>query len=387
MAPGVGIAPTYTVSRVVLSDAVCLVRGDRHYTTDYSPRNLTNWGYNEVQYDLAVNHGCVFYKLFLRAFPDHFKPDSVYAHYPMVTPAENRRILTDLGRAHLFDFAPPAAIPPRVEVTSYGGARYVLENQDKYRVTWHEGLTFLMDAGGARFMLSGDTAFHAAQRRCMHGLLYREGWRPHVRAFYREPSRQVDIVRDVGNLAHVHFAARVLGLPLKTARTPRGVYTEHELYAVLAIIFVCIFFDLDPAKSFPLRQAARAVTQQLGKLVEAEVKLVRTLGAGVVGGLFSKAAAGFAARKDDPLAAYGVHMIQGLLRSGLSAYDVAWSHIVPTAGAMVPNQAEVFAQAVDFYLSPEGRPYLADIHSVATQPPSDQTDALLLGYAMEGIPL
>jgi hypothetical protein len=52
MVPGVGIAPTYTISRVVLSDAVCLVRGDRFYTTDYTPRNLTNWGYNEVQYDL-----------------------------------------------------------------------------------------------------------------------------------------------------------------------------------------------------------------------------------------------------------------------------------------------------------------------------------------------
>lgn len=63
MVPGVGIAPTYTISRVVLSDAVVLVRSDRHYTIDYSPRHLTNWGYNDVQYDLNVNHGCVFYKL------------------------------------------------------------------------------------------------------------------------------------------------------------------------------------------------------------------------------------------------------------------------------------------------------------------------------------
>jgi linoleate 10R-lipoxygenase len=32
MAPGVGITPTYTISRAVLSDAVALVRGDRFYT-------------------------------------------------------------------------------------------------------------------------------------------------------------------------------------------------------------------------------------------------------------------------------------------------------------------------------------------------------------------
>ena len=75
--------PTYTISRVILSDAVCLTRGDRHYTTDYHPRNLTSWGYNEVSYDLNLNQGCVFYKLFIRAFPNHFKGDSVYAHYPM----------------------------------------------------------------------------------------------------------------------------------------------------------------------------------------------------------------------------------------------------------------------------------------------------------------
>lgn len=36
MVPGVGIAPGYTVSRAVLSDAVALVRGDRFYTVLYS---------------------------------------------------------------------------------------------------------------------------------------------------------------------------------------------------------------------------------------------------------------------------------------------------------------------------------------------------------------
>lgn len=45
---GVGISPTYTISRAILSDAVALVRGDRFYTIDYTPRNLTNWGFSEV---------------------------------------------------------------------------------------------------------------------------------------------------------------------------------------------------------------------------------------------------------------------------------------------------------------------------------------------------
>ncbi|KAL8994260.1 MAG: hypothetical protein Q9169_005713 [Polycauliona sp. 2 TL-2023] len=57
MVPGVGIAPTFTISRAVLSDAVALVRGDRFYTTDYTTKSLTNWGYSEVQYNLNVEQG------------------------------------------------------------------------------------------------------------------------------------------------------------------------------------------------------------------------------------------------------------------------------------------------------------------------------------------
>lgn len=73
MIPGVGIAPTFTISRAVLSDAVALVRGDRFYTVrvtspvsngranrlkiDYHPKALTNWGYSEVQFDVNVNQG------------------------------------------------------------------------------------------------------------------------------------------------------------------------------------------------------------------------------------------------------------------------------------------------------------------------------------------
>jgi hypothetical protein len=44
MAPGSGLCVNYTTSRAILSDAVCLVRGDRFYTADYTPKNLTNWG-------------------------------------------------------------------------------------------------------------------------------------------------------------------------------------------------------------------------------------------------------------------------------------------------------------------------------------------------------
>ena len=112
------------------------------------------------------------------------------------------------------------------------------------------------------------------------------------------------------------------------------IYSEQEMYMLLAVIFVCIFFDLDPAKSFPLRLAARDLTQQLGKLIEANVKAVNMTGwvASLVDGR---------RENNSPLKDYGVHMVRRLLESGLGVEEITWSQILPTATAMVANQAQV----------------------------------------------
>ncbi|KAK4694208.1 linoleate 10R-lipoxygenase, partial [Lecanoromycetidae sp. Uapishka_2] len=328
MVPGVGIAPTFTISRAILSDAVALVRGDRFYTIDYNPKNLTNWGYSEVQYDLAVQQGW--------------------------------KIMRSLGREDDYSWDRPTPIPPRVNFTSYKAAKYILEHAREFNVVWTEPFGFLMGKGGLDFMLSGDTSFHLKQRKLMGESLYRDKWHQQIKDFYEYTTlkllteksckiagiNQVDITRDVGNLAHVHFAANVFSLPLKTEEHPHGIYSEQEMYMVLAVLFTCIFFDLDPAKSFPLRQAARAVTQQLGKLVEANVKLVHATGwiAGVADALH---------QQHNPLTDYGVHM---------------------------------FTQLLDYYLSDEGKQHLPAINKWAKTPGAEADDKLL-HYAMEGIRL
>jgi len=184
MVPGVGIAPTFTISRTILSDAVALVRGDRFYTIDYNPKNLTNWGYSEVQYDLALQQGCVFYKLALRAFPNHFKGNSIYAHMPMTIPSENRNIMRSLGREGDYSWDKPARIPARVNFTSYQSARYILEHAKEFNVVWTEPFIWLMGKQGGDFMLSGDTPFHAKQRKLMGESLYRDKWHQQIKDFY-----------------------------------------------------------------------------------------------------------------------------------------------------------------------------------------------------------
>lgn len=355
MVPGVGICPNHTIARAVLSDAVALVRGDRFYTIDYSPKHLTSWGWNEANFDLGINQGCVMYKLLLRALPNHFKPDSIYAHYPMTVPDENAKIMKDLGRFHDYNWEKPSYIEPRVNLTSYSNAKYLLERSSEFTVMWNDGLGYVMGAGGERFCLGGDTIFHKKQRETMKSLIYREKWHQHIKHYYEyittrlihEKSvqiaglNQVDIIRDVNNLAHVHFASNMFSLPLKSEDNPKGIFAEQEMWMAMAVIFTAIFFDFEPTKSFPTRNVAKKLATMIGKLIEANVKTVT--------------ATGFAARFFDTgrenhnaLADYGIHMIRQLAESGMSTYDMAFSQIMPTAIAMVPNQSQVVSLVVIF---------------------------------------
>jgi hypothetical protein len=332
--PGVGIAPTYTISRVVLSDAVCLVRGDRHYTVDYSPRNLTNWGYNDVQYDLNVNHGCVFYKLFLRAFPHHFAHNSVYAHYPMVVPSETEKIQKDLKRDHLFDFSRPTRIAPATAVRSSAGVSSVLANPGKYSGVWYAGLEALVDKRKTK--LGGDAATHDARRHELGKALATEDFVAQVKAFYLKTTEQllagqsyhlgghrmVDVVRDVANLAPTHFAAALFNLPLQTKENPKGIYTPHELYAVLSTIATAVFTDPEPVKKFPLMDAAKAVANQLAAAIQGTVKSPK-------------------AKKTEPVSTYGAELIKGLSKAGYSTDDITWAHVLATCVAIVPYQAKL----------------------------------------------
>ena len=352
-----GLCPSFTVSRAVLSDAVALVRGDRFYTVDYTPRNLTNWGFEEASSKVDVDQGHVFYKLIFRAFPNHFRQNSVYAHFPLTVPWENKAIMHELEVDHLYNFDPPSFIPSPTLIHSHEAGTAILNDQTNFKVTWGEAIEFLMENDnkpyGRDFMLSGDGEANAKSRAVMHRALYKEKWHSEVKKFYenitlellRENScniagvNTVDIVRDVGNLAQAHFASEVFSLPLKTKKNPLGIYTEHELYLVMALVFSCIFFDADVQKSFPLRQAARTVTQQLGELVENMIHPLNPHS------LTEKILERF--HKHNPLPDYGIHMITKLLEKGYDVKELVYTQILPTAGGMVANQVSPFLQIFD----------------------------------------
>lgn len=377
MIPGSGLCTNFTISRAILSDAVALVRGDRFYTVDYTPKHLTNWAYNEIEPNNTVDHGQILYKLVLRAFPNHFAGNSVYAHYPLVIPSENEKILKSLGLAEKYSWDAPRHTPHPLFISSHAACMSILNDQQTFKVTWGKKIEFLMQHDkhpyGMDFMLSGDKPPNAASRRMMESALYRDQWENEVKKFYEQitlkllhrnsyklaGANQVDIVRDVANLAQVHFCSSVFSLPLKTDSNPRGIYSESELYKIMAVVFTAIFYDADVGKSFELNQAARAVTQQLGQLVVSNVEVISKTGflANLVNRL----------HRHDILSEYGVHMIQRLLDSDLPAAEIVWTHILPTAGGMVANQAQLFSQCLDYYLSEDGNVHLPEINRLAKE--------------------
>ncbi|KAL1305155.1 hypothetical protein AAFC00_002079 [Neodothiora populina] len=401
MVPGSGLCPSYTTSRAVLSDAVALVRGDRFYTDSYHPKALTNWGFNEQTFDVNVDNGCVFYKLILRAFPNHFEPDSVYAHYPLTVPDEMKKVLTDLKKAKKYSFSRPGALPIPQVVFSYDAATRIAGDQETFKVTWGKAMEFLMGPTAKNYMLAGDGEPNKESRTLMENAMYmgpysrsipkgNEKWLQEVRKFYEDITHkllkkksykvgkvnQVDIIRDVGNMAHVYFAAEMFSLPLKTDENPHGVFSEYEMYLVMAAVFICVFFDVDPPSSFPLRQAAHEATQQLGNLVYLEAASIKTTGD------FTKLMQNVLHPSDSKLKDYGVHMIQRLLASGLPVKNIVWGNIIATAGGMVANQGQLLGQVLDFLFSKDGHKYRSVLHELALQD-TPEADDRIMRYFLE----
>jgi cytochrome P450 len=300
---------------------------------------LTELRFNEIQYDTSVDDGAVMYKVILRAFPNFFKGNSVYAHFPFVIPSENLVILKSLGRADKYSWDKPARVPDLIVVKSYAAAKKILDDKTNWKVTWGEAITFLTSQpkkkNGVDYCLAGDNPLNAASRVMVKKGLYPKDWQQEVKKFYEQTTTkllksysykvpgtktyQVDIVRDVANLVNARFAASVFSLPIKTEETPKGLYTEQEMYQVLCLCFICIFFDVDVAKSFQTREAAHMLAQQLGELILLNAEAIAATG--FIADMLAKL------HQTSALTDYGTHMIQRMLENNIPVKDVVWSHM------------------------------------------------------------
>lgn len=387
--PGSGLCPGYTISRTILADAVALVRGDRFYTIDYTPSTLTNWGFNQIKPDPEVAQGGCIYNLLMRALPNWYRGNSVYAMYPFTVPEENARILEKLGKKDLYDFSRPSYVPVPTSIKTWAGVTSVLNNQKDFRVPWGPHTYYIT---GHDYMLSGDKPANAEQRAEINNALYCPvGWKNEIRKFYealttqlveiksdklRGKLYQLDACRDVGNPSHAVFVAQMFSIPLKgpNSLNPAAVEVD-QLYLAFSVLFAYVFLDADTARSFKLRTGAKASGDQLHKLIKLVCNEVQVGSYMQLNGLFALGQSGKLLRD------HGTMLIKRILETQGSADATAWA-IIPTAAAAVGTQAQHFAQMLDLYLSPEYNPHWPDIQRLAWSD-TDEDFELLKSYALE----
>ncbi|EEB96655.1 hypothetical protein MPER_04175, partial [Moniliophthora perniciosa FA553] len=128
---GAGLCPGYTISRAILSDAIALTRGDRYFTHDYTPFNLTAWGFADCQRDPnAYGFGSTLGRLFLRTLPDQFSENSSYAFFPLMTPESMKQNLKNLKKSDQYDVVRPDPTPLYQVVSEYSQVGDILKSSN-----------------------------------------------------------------------------------------------------------------------------------------------------------------------------------------------------------------------------------------------------------------
>lgn len=325
MKPGSGLCTNFTISRAVLSDAVALVRSDRFHTIDHTPQNLTNWGFNAANYDLNINHGCVIYKLILNAFPGHYSKNSIYAHFPMVVPSENKIILKDLGRDQLYTFDRPGSKKAAIIKPSVAIGAAALRDDNRFDSLWKSRATrFGSTAGPLKSRLTFADAIMQTSKweektRAYYSDVLQRLWK--AKAYELGGAQQIDIVEDVLNPAHVGYVTKVLGIPLvENDNAHTGHYT---LFCLLGDIFEHAFGNPKPSN---LRATDRSATHALANLIKANFK-------------------------DAPKTAdIGRSAFTLLTEAGEDAEAAAWQDVIPTAAMITSAVSCLTAQTTEYYL-------------------------------------
>ncbi|KAI0124861.1 linoleate diol synthase precursor [Xylariales sp. AK1849] len=415
---GSGLCVGYTTSQAILSDAVALVRGDRFYTVDYTPRNLTNWGYNEANFDLGVDQGQVMHKLIFRAFPNHFANNSIYAHFPFVVPQENEIIHKALGTSDTYSWARPARKIDPIVIRPHKAFDEVINNNAVFRASWSEGISQIV-CQPQKTGLSGRGPANQQNHNYVNECLYQpKEWEAEIKHYFKlttgnllekagrslPPSPlsavgspgalEVDIVRDIIIPANTRFMADLFALPIKTSETsPHGVYTEQELYDLLTAMFTAVGFDYDPANTFKLRTKTRQLASELANTMKLETEASARAGwltnVAVRFGLGGNRQAGGPKTNDGLewpcLPSYGRQLLARMMEKEKSAEECVVGAVMPISAASTTTMSAVLSQCLDYFLG-AGSEYIPELYKLAHADCEEADDKLLL-YMLEGIRL
>lgn len=217
--PGSGVCPGQTTGRGILDDAVALVRGDRFLSYDFNSNTLTNWGVSNLASLPGGAYGGMLPKLIIGGLPASFSGTSSYALLPFYTPTACAGILKGNKVTEKYDHNRPQRDYSAAVVYTLEGVKNALNDRDTIRSVYPEPRIvpqIFFDDG----MTAEISSFFGSKT---NELIKRSSLK------YPGTRRSINIVRDVTNITPISWLARRLAIPIKSTRTPRGLYSVSTL--------------------------------------------------------------------------------------------------------------------------------------------------------------
>ncbi|KAL4246543.1 hypothetical protein ABKN59_008748, partial [Abortiporus biennis] len=398
---GSGICCGYTMTRAILGDAIALVRGDRFFTTDYTPSNLTAWGYQ----DCARNpnngaFGAALPKLLFRHLPRHYSYNSVYALFPFFTPETTRKNLTNLAKKGIinsvddYNFERPKAQRIPKFVITLEGIKYVTGHNEKFKTVTGENMRLCTQGYGNVLVFDDKIPHDRDLKEAMQAIFpdqktidgYITWFKTKTSSFLSSksykldgiPGTRIDIVQNVINLVFVHWASDYLcGISVKTKEDPKGIFTEQEVYDMFTLLFSTVFLNVLPENGWILRKAGKQVADIVNDLIakaigEASPDVSKDLVLGLIN-VNQKILGG--PKPSDPF-------LKRLAANKRPMRELCAQVIGLAVGSSV-NFAQSAVQVIDFYLDDERAVERAEIIRLCGLKDATSQE-LLMGYAREG---
>ncbi|KAF9512302.1 hypothetical protein BS47DRAFT_1486396 [Hydnum rufescens UP504] len=349
--PGSGLCPPYTTARAILADAIALVRGDRYLTYDFTPFNLTTWGFVDANRHTGnAAWGGQLGRVLSRALPNHYDAESVYTHFPLVTPTGHSwsidNILEKSGYVGQYSLDPPEIQPVTKLVVDPNAIRAALrDDTDKscFLTTIDDPRAYELVTKSVQDLFVPKTELEVTGKyfyeKTLQLLQEKSFW------LNDEVTNFVDIVKDVLRLVPVHWVStQIAGLPLKTATEPHGIYYEQQMYQILKDIYSFIFLEADISLKIPQRREARQHVERLLSFIKISMRKAQGGFLGSLIGPISNLILGHSSPYLDAL-------LKRLLALHSSIDEVA-SDILAVISTSSIELSQIFAHVINYYLPP-----------------------------------
>lgn len=400
--PGSGLCSGYTMSRSILADAIALIRGDRFLTTDFSPQNLTTWGYQDVQTTPDNGSlGGMLTKLLYRAFPNDYRPGSIYAHFPFTVPSRMRQFMEkDSRMIKEYNWNKPQSVSPIIPVAGVATIQDILSNTSAFSSPYESNMARLTNGYGF-FYGGAESSKNLKMKDLIRDILFTPTANTsHGEYFYNETlelladksystgptTRTVDVVREVINCVSVHWAAaHVVNLSIRTSDNSPGKYSVYDLHYYLAVVFSYVYLNNRPASAWFLEQTSRRVAKELLAEISSlsgEVEKV----AGTLHKTMDKLTKRF--KQHDHDAEHTKSAFNELKRMFKSTPEELSYNIFGILINCVANWSHSMVHVVDFYLDPSRKKERDVISNLASSSRfSDLEEAQFRGYVREALRL